>query len=152
MSESIKVGLPRMDSAAAENFIVGGKLAMTLLNYLERHPEILYEIYPNKERFIIAKEQFGVDDDVVKEEFETANRKALMVVSYCFKYIANQVINHYNVEEEMFSFEIENRLMTADIEKAMTEQDDEQAEKPKKDELIESEVFEELHKILGGLN
>jgi hypothetical protein len=148
MSESIQVGLPRMDSDAAENFALGGKLAMTLLNYLEQHPEIMYELYPNKERFEIVKEQFELDGNVVKEEFEKANRKALMVVSYTFKYIANQVIDYYNLEQEMFSFGIENKLMKIDIDEEMARREKEEA----KDELIDSEVFDELHRILGGLN
>jgi hypothetical protein len=142
MSEKIDVKLPSMDTDAAENFIGGGHLAMTFLNYLEQNPDIMYQIYPGKSKFIEAEERFGITQDEIRHQFVTANRRALMVVSYVFKYIANQVIDHYNVEADQFTFNVENKLMMKDLD----EKD------PKTEELIESEVFDELHKILGGLN
>lgn len=139
----ISAVLPGMDSDAAENMILGGQLAMTLLNYLELNPELLYKMYPNKDKFDLAEKQFGITQDEIKDQFVTANRKALMIVSYVFKYIANQVIDEYDVEEKHFEFNIENKLMMKDIDESETEQED---------ELDESKVFDELHRILGGLN
>jgi len=139
----ISVKLPTMDNDAAENFVGGGHLAMTLLNYLELHPEVLYNMYPNKHKFEDAEEMFGLTKDEIKDQFITANRRALMVVSYLFKYVANQAIEKYGIDAEKFEFDVENKLMMRDIDEAKTEEDD---------ELDESEVFDELHRILGGLN
>ncbi len=137
----ISAVLPGMDADSAENMISGGKLAMTLLNYFELNPELLYKLYPNKHKFDEAEQEFGLSQDEIKHQFVTANRRALMVVSYIFKYIANQVIDEYDVPEKHFEFTIENNLMMKDID-----------ENEPMDELDESEVFDELHRILGGLN
>jgi len=142
--KKISVILPGMDYDAAENMVLGGQLAMTFMNYLQLHPEVLYEIYPEKHKFIKAEEDFGLNENEIKDQFLDANRKALMIVSYIFKYIANQLIDEYDVEHEHFEFTVENKLMMKDIEKAESQPEN-------NDKLNESEVFDELHRILGGL-
>lgn len=117
MGDQVFVPVETYSKEAAEKIIDGGKLAMNLLNWMELNPEALLSIYPNRVEFpaMAARENKTVEE--IEHEFMNQQRRILIVVSYLFKPILEEIARYYNLEYKD-DRAVERMLMDRDIAEA----------------------------------